>query len=292
MTEKSLENARQLRSSMTDAEKLFWSRVRNRQFENLKFKRQQPVPPYIVDFFCEERRLVIEIDGGQHSKDADAKRDVFLSARGLTVLHYWNNDVLKNIESVLSDIKNHLSPEKGPSPKPSPDGRGLSGRIQIGKITGAHGIRGEVKVTSLAADSGLLFRKEGVFTAVDGGVHLKLAMRSEMKPGVFITRIDGITDRNEAEKYNNTALYIDRDDLPETDDDTFYLSDLVGLDVVTPEGKALGRAAAIHNFGASDLLDITGADGKSFYIPLTDDFLIEVDFDQNKVVMAEPEVME
>jgi len=165
-------------------------------------------------------------------------------------------------------------------------------RIQIGKITGAHGIKGEVKVTALAVDAGLLFRPEGVFTAADGGHHLKMTSRSEMKPGVFITKIDGITDRNEAEKFNNTALYIDRDDLPEASDDEVYLADLIGLDIVTPDGKNLGKLAAIQNFGASDLADITAPDGKNFYIPLAEPYLVEVDFDAGQIIMIEPEVME
>jgi 16S rRNA processing protein RimM len=164
-------------------------------------------------------------------------------------------------------------------------------RIQIGKITGAHGIKGEVKVLSLAADAGLLFRDAGVFTAAEDGLTLQLTARPEAKPGLFISKIDGVTDRTAAEHYTNTALYIDRDDLPETDDDEFYLSDLEGLDAVTPEGKKLGTITGVQNFGASDLADITGPDGKNFYIPLADPFLIEVDFDENKVVMIEPEVM-
>lgn len=92
---KPIERARLLRTNSTDAEKFFWHHVRNRQFEDLKFKRQQPFPPYTADFFCEEYALIVEIDGGQHSEEIDANRDRFLISKGFTILHYWNNDVLK-----------------------------------------------------------------------------------------------------------------------------------------------------------------------------------------------------
>ncbi len=96
--------ARQLRQNGTDAEKLFWARIRNRQVANLKFRRQYPVPPYIVDFFCIENKLVIELDGEQHSPAQDGPRERFLQAQGFRVLRFWNNDVLTNIDGVLQTI--------------------------------------------------------------------------------------------------------------------------------------------------------------------------------------------
>ena len=162
-------------------------------------------------------------------------------------------------------------------------------RILIGKITGAHGVKGEVKVLSKAADAGLLFRKSGVYTSETGNDIVKLVSRVEQKPGLFISKVNDVTDRNVAERLGGTPLYIDRDDLPETDD--VYLSDLEGLPVVTPEGKALGTVTAVQNFGAGDLIDVLGPDGKSFYLPLAEPFLVEIDMDAGKIVMNEIEVM-
>lgn len=122
-----LKNAKDLRTHSTEVEKLIWSKFRNRQFLNLKFRRQHPIPPYIVDFFCEEISLIIELDGGQHNDDADKIRSEFLQSRGYTIFRYWNNDALKNTEGVLEDImikiKNIINP--APHPNPLPKGEGV-----------------------------------------------------------------------------------------------------------------------------------------------------------------------
>jgi very-short-patch-repair endonuclease len=113
--------AKILRRNATDAEKLFWQKVRNRQLGGLKFRRQQEITPYIVDFVCMEKRAVVEIDGGQHCESkADAVRDAFLEEQGFTVLRYWNNEVLHNIDGVLENLKNALT---SPSPLAG-EGRG------------------------------------------------------------------------------------------------------------------------------------------------------------------------
>lgn len=96
---------------MTDAEKAFWSKVRDRRFHNLRFRRQHPIGPYVVDFYCAAGKLVIEIDGGQHSEPADARRTAFLVARGLHVFRFWNNDALRNIDGVLRQLEAELGLE-------------------------------------------------------------------------------------------------------------------------------------------------------------------------------------
>lgn len=101
--------SRQLRQSQTDAEKLLWQKLRARQLHNCKFRRQHPFPPYILDFYCHEVALVVELDGDQHQVDAtqvawDLKRTGFLIRHGLTVLRYSNRQVLLETESVLADI--------------------------------------------------------------------------------------------------------------------------------------------------------------------------------------------
>ena len=91
---------RALRRNSTQAELKLWSILRNRQFKRLKFRRQQPIGPYIVDFICLEHRLIVEVDGGQHKDDVDAARTEWLQAQGFRVLRFWNNDVLSNPDGV------------------------------------------------------------------------------------------------------------------------------------------------------------------------------------------------
>jgi len=106
----SLKHAKKLRGNMTDAEQRLWYRLRGHRFDGIKFKRQVPIGPYIVDFACLNRKLVLEIDGDQHSEsEADHHRDQWLRQRGFHVLRFWNNDVLKQTDSVLEAIMSALS---------------------------------------------------------------------------------------------------------------------------------------------------------------------------------------
>ena len=108
--EKTVRIARRLRVNQTDAETVLWNRIRNRQIDGYKFVRQVPILGYICDFVCRERRLVIEVDGGQHNESAaDAIRDRRLMDEGYRVLRFWNNDVLGNTEGVLTTIQIELS---------------------------------------------------------------------------------------------------------------------------------------------------------------------------------------
>lgn len=104
-----LEFAKTMRSNATDSENLMWQLLRAKRFMNLKFRRQHVIAPYIVDFYCHELDLVIELDGSQHNTDDgrayDVERTKFLEALGLKVVRYWNNDVLKNTESILGDLR-------------------------------------------------------------------------------------------------------------------------------------------------------------------------------------------
>ncbi len=100
------ENAKVLRTHQTDAEKKFWFQVNDRKFEGLKFRRQVKLGNYILDFVCFEKKLIVEIDGGQHGdNEDDKKRDKYFKDRGYIINRYWNNEVLNNIEGVLMDLK-------------------------------------------------------------------------------------------------------------------------------------------------------------------------------------------
>ena len=99
--------ARNLRGNMTDAEARLWHALRRDQLNGLHFRRQHPVGPFTLDFYCPSLRLAVEVDGGQHAeqvKQADDRRTRWLGEKGVVVVRYWNNDVLSNLEGVLSDL--------------------------------------------------------------------------------------------------------------------------------------------------------------------------------------------
>ncbi|MBI5903410.1 MAG: endonuclease domain-containing protein [Deltaproteobacteria bacterium] len=101
--------AKNLRKAPTDAEKLLWKHLRLKQAEGFKFRRQSPVGNYIADFACFEKKLIIEVDGGQHADSVkDKKRDRWFKENGFKILRFWNNEVLDNTEGVLEVIRGEL----------------------------------------------------------------------------------------------------------------------------------------------------------------------------------------
>jgi very-short-patch-repair endonuclease len=115
--------ARQLRRNATIAEQQLWYRLRSRSLYGVKFVRQEPIGPYIVDFVCREQRLIIEVDGGQHAEnERDVVRDRWLRDHGYRVLRFWNNDVIENADGVLEAIAEVLG--ASPSPRLRGEGRG------------------------------------------------------------------------------------------------------------------------------------------------------------------------
>jgi very-short-patch-repair endonuclease len=115
--EQTQERAQTLRKTLTDAEKKLWHCLRSKQLSH-KFRRQLPFDDYIADFVCLELRLVVELDGGQHSEAIayDAKRTAYFESQGFRVLRFWNHDVLSNIEGVVEVIASHIAPPPQPSP--------------------------------------------------------------------------------------------------------------------------------------------------------------------------------
>ena len=107
----------ELRRNQTDAEKLFWMRIRNRQFYGMKFFRQYSTGPYILDFYCTKLKLAIELDGGQHTHEDnleyDAERSAYLKSQGIDVIRFWNHEVLQDTDNVLAMIAQKITP---PSP--------------------------------------------------------------------------------------------------------------------------------------------------------------------------------
>lgn len=107
MSSKLVTIAQNLRKRSTDAENLLWRHLRRKQIAGVKFRRQQPIDNYVVDFVCFEKRIVIEVDGGQHAinRFKDIEREKYLIENGFIILRFWNNEVLQNAEGVLEVIR-------------------------------------------------------------------------------------------------------------------------------------------------------------------------------------------
>ncbi|MDH5445589.1 MAG: DUF559 domain-containing protein [Gammaproteobacteria bacterium] len=116
--------ARKLRNSPTDAERHIWRYLRKRQLQGYKFRRQEVLGDYIVDFVCLDTKLIIEIDGSQHieQKNLDNTRTEYLNQLGYKVVRYWNHEVLRQTEEVLADILRHIG---SPHPNPPLQGEGM-----------------------------------------------------------------------------------------------------------------------------------------------------------------------
>ncbi len=295
-----------MRQALTDAEKLVWGKLRDRRFENLKFRRQHPIPPYIADFFCEELKLIIELDGGQHSEDSDRIRTNFLQNHDYRVLRFWNNDVLTNIEGVMTKIKeetdslspreragmrgkqNELSQQTPPHPNPLPKGEGTR-RICLGEISTAHGVRGLVRIRIYGDDPQALTKHGPLFTSENGDKTITVKMKNAANK-FWIAEIEGVADRDKAEALRGTKLWIERDKLPEPEgDDEFYYEDLIGMTVKTAADGDVGIVVAVENFGASDLLEVKPPVGPTFYLPYADEYIVEVNLPAKTITAKIPE---
>ena len=105
---------RELRRNQSDAERALWAKVRNKQFFGMKFFRQYSIGPYILDFYCPAAKLAVELDGGQHNqsnnREYEVARSKYLKAQGIDVMRFWNNEVLLDIDSVLSKLALKITP--------------------------------------------------------------------------------------------------------------------------------------------------------------------------------------
>ena len=117
--------ARKLRKSSTDTELRLWLQLKNRNLGGFKFRRQHPIPPYVVDFVCLEQKLIVELDGGQHVEQTarDAERTACLESKGFRIIRFWNDDALKQTHTVLEEILRQLGTPH-PSPLPASGERG------------------------------------------------------------------------------------------------------------------------------------------------------------------------
>lgn len=114
------EFAKALRQDMTEAERLLWRYLRAHRLGGAKFRRQQPIGPYVVDFVHFGARLIIEADGGQHNESAsDEGRDDWLRSQGFRVMRFWNNEILNNTDAVLEKIWSEVNGPLSPGPSPA-----------------------------------------------------------------------------------------------------------------------------------------------------------------------------
>ncbi len=169
----------------------------------------------------------------------------------------------------------------------------MAGRLLcVGVITGAHGIRGEVKIKT--------FTETPEAVAGYGALHTKAGDRSfeiarhRIQKGLVIAALKNVKDRNAAEALKGTELYIDRQTLPDLDnEDEFYYADLVGLDAKTTDGSPFGRVVALQDFGGGDVIEIAPVEGgATVFLPFTREVVPEVNVVEGHIVVSPPEEIE
>jgi len=160
--------------------------------------------------------------------------------------------------------------------------------ILVGRVAGAFGVRGEVRITSFTAQPEALL-DYGALLREDGTPGLTLA-GGRVAPGGLIVRATEVATREAAEALKGLHLFIPRSRLPPLDDDEFYLADLIGLSVVSPAGESLGLVKAISNFGAGELLEVAPADGGPTWLaPFTLAAVPDVRLAEGVVVVVRPD---
>lgn len=174
-----------------------------------------------------------------------------------------------------------------PTPSLSQGERESKGRILIGKITTAHGVRGLVKVQVFGDDDSVIDQYGPLYTDPSGDKALILT-RKHMAGGAVIAQVKDIPDRNAAELLRGTELWLDRAALPDLDD-SYYQADLIGLNVIDMNGTAIGTVLSVQNFGASDLLEIRPVTGKTYFLPFTDDYVPDIDLDAGTIRVDIPD---
>ena len=159
-------------------------------------------------------------------------------------------------------------------------------QICVARIGAAHGVRGAVKLWTFTEDP-LAVKRYGPLTTKDGSRQFEVATAREAK-GHLVATLKGVATREEAERLNGLELYIAREKLPATDEDEYYHADLIGLAAVTVADESLGRVAAIHNFGAGDIIEIAPPHGPTMLLPFTNAVVPTVDLAGGRVVIALP----
>ena len=163
--------------------------------------------------------------------------------------------------------------------------------LLVGEIGAAQGLKGEVRVRSYTEDPADIAAYGPL--SDEAGTRTIEIERVRVTPKALIARIRGVTTREAAEALNGTKLYVAREALPEANEGEWYVADLIGLTAVSPDGAALGRVAAVHNFGASDIIEVAlDGSGGTMLVAFTDDTVPEVDIAGGRLVLVPPEEIE
>ncbi len=163
-----------------------------------------------------------------------------------------------------------------------------SGRVCVAQIGAAHGVRGEVRLHAFTEDPMAVAR----YGALEAEDRARTFAIEALRPanGFLVARFSGIGDRNAAERLKNVRLFVPRERLPALDEpDDFYHADLIGLAVVDRDGRALGTVAAVHNFGAGDLIEVAPVGGPAVLLPFTKAVVPVVDLAARRLVVDAPE---
>jgi 16S rRNA processing protein RimM len=161
-----------------------------------------------------------------------------------------------------------------------------SGKVLLGAVIGAHGIKGEVRVKTFT-ETVENFAAYGAVTTTDGR-ELKIALMRGTKLDEAVVRFESIVTRNDAESLKGQGLHVAREALPEAGPGEYYLADLIGLKAEDQSGNLIGKVVAFHNFGAGPMLEIGEEEEKTFFLPFTDDYVPIVDIAQGRIVAKPP----
>ncbi len=159
--------------------------------------------------------------------------------------------------------------------------------LQVGRVSGAFGVKGEIRITTFTEDP-LALKTYRVLKREDGSAGLTLNTVRAVK-GAVIATATGIETRDQAEALKGLKLFVSRDDLPDPDEDEFYLADLVGLAVRDPDGEAMGVIKSVQDFGAGDLLEVQPPVGATWWLPFTREAVPAVDIAGGFVTAVRPE---
>jgi 16S rRNA processing protein RimM len=161
---------------------------------------------------------------------------------------------------------------------------GRDARICVGAVIGPHGVRGQVRIKSFTGEPAAI----GGYGPVEdeAGRRFALSVVGQSK-GAVIARLDGIADRDAAEGLKGVRLYVPRDRLPKTEEDEFLYADLVGLRAEAEDGRPLGRVRAVHDFGAGEMLDVSGPEG-SLMVPFTRAAVPVIEVAKGRLVLRPP----
>ncbi len=166
----------------------------------------------------------------------------------------------------------------------------MGNRVCVAQIGAAHGIHGEVRLWTYTEEP-MAVAQYGPLETEDGTRSFEILSLRPAK-GHLVARLRGVDDRDAAERLTNTKLFVPRERLPAPDEDEFYHADLIGLTAVDVKGNEIGKIAAVHNFGAGDLLEIAPSVGAAMLVPFTEAAVPAIDIKGGRVVVVPPEEKE